>query len=250
MALPGSGKARAVSRTLTQVVALCCLALACNAVPTAPGEPVVRSESMTSGGIARTYVITVPSAYSSARRHGVLLAFHGSGGDAESFRIFTGLDSLGAVHGLLVVYPDAAPATRGTWALGCNGCTDADQMGIDDYRFTTDLVSTLAQRYAIDLSRIYATGVLARRQLREQPGVSQQRTARGGGSRRLAAIGRRIARLQSHATALDADHARRPRSGGTVGWRRAVRVPQRLGARESVGRSQPLRWRTDEPAAR
>ena len=122
---------------------------------TATATPAGGTGRITSGGIERTFAVHVPPSRPASLP--VLLVFHGAGGtgsDMQGLGFNAWADSLG----FLAVYPDAAPGTRGTWALGCNQCTWADVAGVDDYRFTQDLIDSLAARYPVDRARLFATG--------------------------------------------------------------------------------------------
>jgi polyhydroxybutyrate depolymerase len=122
------------------------------------GASGLQSGELRSGEFDRTYHVYVPSSYRPDQPAPVLLAFHGFGGTGTGMRMMAGLDTVGDRYGALVVYPDAVPAARRAWALGCPDCTYADTLGVDDAQFTLDLIEELARRYTIDRSRIYATG--------------------------------------------------------------------------------------------
>lgn len=117
------------------------------------------NSSIVSGSRTRTFDVHLPASYASATTAPLLLVFHGAGGSGRDAERATGLSALSDQYGFIVVYPDAAADSRGTWALGCNRCTWADAANIDDYRFARDLVDSLAQRYRVDRERVFATGV-------------------------------------------------------------------------------------------
>lgn len=117
-----------------------------------------RVESLMSAGVRRTFTVYSPAASPPATGWPVLIAFHGAGGDGPGMRALMGVEGAADRDGILVVYPDAAPDTRGTWALGCFQCTWADAQGVDDYRFARDLVDTLAARHGVDRRRVYVAG--------------------------------------------------------------------------------------------
>lgn len=116
-----------------------------------------RRGTLRSGGLERSYTAYVPR---SARRDEalpVVVAFHGAGGRGSDMQGAL-TPALAEQYRFLAVYPDAAPDTRGTWALGCRHCTHADARGIDDYAFVRDLLDTLAARHPIDARRVFAIG--------------------------------------------------------------------------------------------
>jgi len=118
----------------------------------------LQSGMIRSGQFERTYHVYVPPSYRADHPAPVLLAYHGFGGTGIGMRMTTGLDAIGDQYGALVVYPDAVPAARRAWALGCANCTYADALGVDDAQFTIDLIEELGRRYSVDKSRVYATG--------------------------------------------------------------------------------------------
>ena len=70
--------------------------------------------SLAVGGATRTYIVRVPPRVSEGAPLPVVLAFHGGGGTASSFKGYAGLDALADREGFVVVYPDGSedPGTR------------------------------------------------------------------------------------------------------------------------------------------
>jgi polyhydroxybutyrate depolymerase len=132
------------------LLALLVLAAGCDDGP----EGEVQTGRLDSGGLTRSYVIHTPPGYEAGRAVPLVLVFHGSPGSGESMRQFSELDGLGDDTGWLVAYPDATA----DWAEGCNGCARADRDGVDDVQFVSDLIDTLAVRFAVDTDRVYALG--------------------------------------------------------------------------------------------
>jgi polyhydroxybutyrate depolymerase len=115
------------------------------------------TDSLVSAGVQRRYTVHFPTGYQPGGSMPMLVAFHGSGGTGYSMQFVIG-DSIADQAGVVTVYPEAAPGTNGTWALGCTDCTYADAAGIDDYRFARDLLGTLARRYGVSLTQVYIVG--------------------------------------------------------------------------------------------
>jgi polyhydroxybutyrate depolymerase len=117
-----------------------------------------------SGGQVRFYRLHVPPGYQPGAPAAVLLGFHGGGGNATGFADSTGLLETADAHGFLAVFPEGsgpfAPPlfTLQTWNAG-NCCGYAMDHQVDDVGFVRDLLDDLARDYAIDLNRIYATGL-------------------------------------------------------------------------------------------
>jgi polyhydroxybutyrate depolymerase len=121
-----------------------------------PTAPALGADELMSGGVRRTYSVHAPAS-SSSNPLPVLIVFHGAGGRGISARSL-GFDTWADSLRFVVVYPDAAPNTRGTWALGCAQCTWADIAGIDDYAFVGDLVDDVGRKHSIDRTRVFAAG--------------------------------------------------------------------------------------------
>jgi len=112
-------------------------------------------EWVSSGGLQRTYSLWVPSSYDGSRPYPLVLAFHGAGGNGGVAQ-HVGLDRAAERAGFILAAPDGV---RGSWALGCGGCTIADQMGIDDVRFVGTLVTHLTRHLSVDRDRVFAAGL-------------------------------------------------------------------------------------------
>lgn len=112
-------------------------------------------EWVASGGLRRTYSLYLPPSYDASRPWPLILAFHGAGGDGGVAE-FVGLDIAAARAGFILAAPDGV---GGSWALGCGGCTVADQMGIDDVRFVSLLIAHLARHLSVDLDRVFGAGL-------------------------------------------------------------------------------------------
>jgi polyhydroxybutyrate depolymerase len=110
--------------------------------------------AVTVGATTRTYRLDVPP---SARRSAavpLVIAFHGTGSSGAAMAASSGLDEIASRDGFLVAYPDAPV---GNWAEGCN-CNRADLLGVNDTGFVRTLIDSVAARFPVDRSRIYATG--------------------------------------------------------------------------------------------
>ena len=114
----------------------------------------VLGQWVASQGLQRTYGLHVPPSCGGTRPCPLILAFHGAGG-THAFAESVGLFRAGDRGGFVVAAPDGI---AGDWALGCGGCTVADQSGISDLRFVATLVTHLSRNLAIDTARVYATG--------------------------------------------------------------------------------------------
>lgn len=142
------------------------LVIACNdsGPVTAPDEPLpplprwngVRRfvDTLTFQGFDRPIRVRLPQAYEhdEAKRLPLLLAYHGSGQDAEGFQIDTGLDDVANSMDFAVVYVE--------WVNGWTVNPPSPQ-GVDDIAYTRFLVDHMTRSYALDPHRAMATGFSA-----------------------------------------------------------------------------------------
>lgn len=124
--------------------------------PPAPPTYQLTRSTIVAGGRTRYYSAFIPG--NAARPLPLLLAFHGSGGNAATIRRRTGyrLEALAKREGIAVVYPDGV---GGYW----NGCRAnaghlANRENVDDVGFVRALVKTLTDAGLADPDRVYATG--------------------------------------------------------------------------------------------
>lgn len=124
------------------------------AVPTAAGTSA--DQTITSGGLTRSYRLHVPAGYQANHSQALVLVFHGHDGRADAQEPYTGFSSLADKDGFIVVYPQGTigPDNKTGWATG--GSNDPT---VDDVLFVSDLLSRLQATLCIDAQRIYATGI-------------------------------------------------------------------------------------------
>ena len=108
------------------------------------------TETMTSGGYQRSYLIHLPSTYQPAVPTPVIMAFHGRKGNGADIEAFSGLDALPVI----AVYPVGLPgeADQPAWQGA------PYQPPSDDVLFVSDLLDRLQSSLCVDPTRIYATG--------------------------------------------------------------------------------------------
>ena len=139
---------------------LLALLLAVPALAAAQGADVERSVVV--GGVKRTYLLHLPAGRPSARGLPLVVVYHGGGGNGRSAARMSGMDARADRAGFLVAYPNGTgPAlanailTWNTWHC----CGTALDRRADDVGFTRAMVDAIAQDYAIDRHRVYATGM-------------------------------------------------------------------------------------------
>ena len=104
------------------------------------------------GGLDRDYRLFVPAGARRARP--LLLALHQLHGSAAEWERRSGLDAGAATNGIVVAYPDGMDHS---WDAG-TCCQPAAGRRIDDVAFLRAVVTDVARRTPIDLSRVAVTG--------------------------------------------------------------------------------------------
>ncbi|WP_046507806.1 alpha/beta hydrolase family esterase [Streptomyces odonnellii] len=120
----------------------------------APQQPGTSARgTISSGGRDRTYQLHLPDGYTEKRDWPVVLAFHGRGNTGAGTEEFSKLSTLPAV----VVYPDGVIGTGDGDRQAWQGAPYA-AAGVDDVRFTEDLLDRIEATLCVDERRVYATG--------------------------------------------------------------------------------------------
>ena len=118
------------------------------------GDAVSSSDAQTmtvmQDGRERMFLVHVPTNLSA--NPGVVMAFHGGGGNAARTMEMSGLNAAADQRGFLAVYPDSGGER---WNDGRAGTAD----GSDDVGFIRAVVAELQQNYGADPTRIFATGM-------------------------------------------------------------------------------------------
>ena len=128
--------------------------------PVAPGSSVnvtiAAHPAESIGHTSRSYRIHIPRTYDDSHAAGVVLVFHGYGGNAAGMEAGSGLSTVADQQGFLAVYPQGLPdrqTSKPFWAE--IGPID---FGVDDVLFVSDILNDVQQTYCVDARRIYATG--------------------------------------------------------------------------------------------
>ncbi|MEZ4530064.1 MAG: PHB depolymerase family esterase [Thermomicrobiales bacterium] len=124
------------------------------------GEPTgTFDQTLTVGGVERTYRVHVPGGRSPELGFPVLFVLHGGGGNAKQVERSTGFSELADREGFIVVYPNGSGRfpRRLTWNAH-NCCAYAYEENIDDVSFISALIDRIVADYHADSTRIYITG--------------------------------------------------------------------------------------------
>lgn len=145
-------------RSLFVVLAIAALAAA-GCVPKAPppggpngcgkpaGSPNVQRRILLSGGVVRSYLLTLPDDYDPHRPSPLILNFHGHGSNAAQESLYTQMDVKAKARGFIVVTPD-----------GIDGQFDYTAPSAD-FTYTEDLVRYLDSILCISPTRRFSTGM-------------------------------------------------------------------------------------------
>ena len=127
--------------------------------PVAPGSSVnvtiAAHPAESRGQHSRTYRIHVPEKYNDTHPTGVVLVFHGHGGNAAGMEAGSGFSTLADQQDFLAVYPQGLLDGQNKPFWADIGPID---FGIDDVLFVSDILNDVQQKYCVDAHRIYATG--------------------------------------------------------------------------------------------
>ena len=104
-----------------------------------------------SGGLTRTYRLHVPEKYNPAKTYPLILTFHGRGKTGAQTEAFSDLSKLDAI----VAYPNGVIGDEDKQAW--QGAPYSAK-GVDDVKFTTDLLDHLEGTLCVDTDAVYATG--------------------------------------------------------------------------------------------
>ncbi|HVZ37855.1 MAG TPA: PHB depolymerase family esterase [Candidatus Kapabacteria bacterium] len=123
-------------------------------------------DSIMVGGVNRIFYVHLPTTYdASGAVLPLVIGLHGANQEpvdgVASFSRLTAFDAKADANGFIIVYPEGRGNRNGrdlTWnGGGC--CPPASALNVDDVGFIADLIDTLAARYHVDRSRVYATGI-------------------------------------------------------------------------------------------
>lgn len=132
----------------------------------------------------RTFEYYIPTSYDNSTAVPLLFSFHGLGSTGDEQRDLTQFDALAEREGFIAVFPDSTDLNPADWSAclaahnwTLNPLTGSNIMwncgeiqgiaiaplqecaGVDDAGFVADMINWFETNYAINASRIYATGM-------------------------------------------------------------------------------------------
>lgn len=116
-------------------------------------------DSIYVGGYWRTFLTHLPTGYGASNQVPLVLAFHGGGPIGyQSIQYQSRLTAKSDSVGFILVYPEGVKiAGNRTWNAG-DCCAPSTTLNVDDVAFTNALLDHLIAIYAVDTTRVYATG--------------------------------------------------------------------------------------------
>jgi polyhydroxybutyrate depolymerase len=108
------------------------------------------SQTISSRGAARKFLVHVPVNYNRSRSTPVILVFHGMNMNGAMMPAFTGMNAAADRYGYIVVYPFGY---NNVWNDGLQ------QRAADDVGFVQDMLGALAHELNVDQNHIYACGL-------------------------------------------------------------------------------------------
>jgi polyhydroxybutyrate depolymerase len=106
---------------------------------------------LVSGGLTRTYRLHLPTQYDKRKASQLIVVYHGRGKTGAFTEAFSDLSELNAI----VAYPNGVIGDEDKQAW--QGAPYAAK-GVDDVKFTNDLLDSLEASYCVDTDAVYATG--------------------------------------------------------------------------------------------
>jgi polyhydroxybutyrate depolymerase len=115
-------------------------------------------ESLTVGGVSRTYFVYLPKSYSSSQKVPVVFVLHPFSKDAAWAEHTMGWDRCADKNGFIVVYGQSS-SDRGVWNAGLTRSERAS--GADDVGYLEAVVDAVETSYSVDMSHVYMVGFSA-----------------------------------------------------------------------------------------
>ena len=110
-------------------------------------------------GEKREYNVFLPSSYDGISPFPLIINMHGLGSNATEQAVYSRFNSFADLNGFIVVYPEGLEMTVPEINYTGQHWNAYFDTGVDDIGFIDYLIDVLWNKYAIDISRIYATGM-------------------------------------------------------------------------------------------
>jgi len=129
------------------------------ATPRPTAQPGDAEHKLTVNGLARSYLLYVPSGIDHLQPVPVVFAFHGLGGDPADEETRSGFNDVAGKNHFLVVYPQGSGDDH-SWNSGacCGVHISAIDNKVDETAFVRQMLADLGASFRVDPKRVYAMG--------------------------------------------------------------------------------------------
>lgn len=107
-------------------------------------------------GLDRYYRVYTPAMYDGSMPVPLLLNLHGYSSNAFQQEFYGEFRNIADTANFIIVCPDG---TTDGFGFQFWNCFTADNIGVDDVQFLSQLIDTISAEYTIDANRIYSTGM-------------------------------------------------------------------------------------------
>ena len=108
-------------------------------------------------GLARQFVVYVPTNYNTDTEYPLMINFHGFGGTASDFVETADMRSLAESENFIVIYPQGT-LLGGYPHWNSSAPSSDNKSSVDDIGFVEALIENISSTYSINENRIYAAG--------------------------------------------------------------------------------------------
>jgi len=110
--------------------------------------------NITFDGIARNFIVYLPSGYNNSGKMPLIFAIHGGSGTPEGMINIANFKTIADRDKVVLVYPEGV---QKNWNDGRP--TAPNQLGINDVGFFNQMCDYMINNYSVDAKKIYATGI-------------------------------------------------------------------------------------------
>ncbi len=110
--------------------------------------------NITFDGVARNFIVYLPSGYNNSGKMPLIFAIHGGSGTPEGMINIANFKTIADRDKVVLVYPEGV---QKNWNDGRP--TAPNQLGINDVGFFNQMCDYMINNYSVDEKKIYATGI-------------------------------------------------------------------------------------------
>lgn len=156
----GAGRGEREVRAVALLAATALLVAGCGGGSGDPSDVAADHPTVVLEVDDRPFRVQVPTSYDAARPVPLVVALHGWGGDGARIAAQLGLSATTERRGWLLALPDGTVDSTGRrfWNAS-TACCNVDDVAVDDVGYLSDVVATVADRYAVDPRRVFVAGL-------------------------------------------------------------------------------------------